>query len=98
MSSARFDSLHHPALEPAAGRSLDSAATELAAIAQGPSASSSAAAGRLAGRVQALIRYEWPDRKDREAMFRQIGEHCRDLHDQITNAYIDYSVEDAPVH
>ena len=79
-------------------RSLDAAAAELAAIARGPSASSSAAAGRLAGRVQALIRHEWPDRSDREAMLRQIGERCRDLHDQIMTAYIDYCIEDAPVH
>lgn len=79
-------------------RSLDSAAAELAAIAGGPSASSSAAASRLAGRVQALIRHEWPDREDREAMLRQVGEHCRNLHDQIMTAYIDYGVEDAAVH
>ena len=79
-------------------RSLDSAAAELAAIPDGPSASSSAAASRLAGRVQALIRHEWPDREDREAMLRQIGEHCRNLHDQIMAAYIDYSVEAPPVH
>lgn len=87
-----------PLLPSSLCRSLDSAAEELAAIAHGPSASSSAAASRLAGRVRALIRHEWPDRKDREAMLRQIGEHCRNLHDRIMAAYIDYSVEDAPVH
>ena len=87
-----------PMLPSSLCRSLDSAAEELAAIAHGPSASSSAAARRLAGRLQALIRHEWPDRQDREAMLRQIGEHCRNLHNQVMAAYIDYSVDDAPVH
>ena len=48
--------------------------------------------------MRALIRYEWPDRKDRKAMLRQIGEHCRNLHDLVSAAYIDYNVEKAPVH
>ena len=87
-----------PLLPNSLSRSLDSAAAELAAIADGPSAASSAAASRLAGRAQALVRHEWPDRKDREAMLRQIDEHCRNFHDRIMTAYIDYSVEDAPVH
>ena len=78
--------------------SLDSAGAELAAIAQGPSAHSSAAAGRLAGRVRALIQYDWPDRKDREALLNQVGEHCRNLHDLVMAAYIDYNIEDSPVH
>ena len=87
-----------PSLPNSLCRSLDSAAAELAAIAQGPSASSSAAASRLAGRMRALIRYEWPDRKDREAMLPQIDEHCRNLHDLVMAAYIDYNVEKVPVH
>ena len=48
--------------------------------------------------MRALIRYEWTDRKDREAMLPQIGEHCRNLHDLVIAAYIDYNVEKAAVH
>ncbi len=78
--------------------SLEAAAAELAAIAPGPSAHSSAAAKRLADRLCALIQYDWPDRKDREALLRQVGKHCRNLHDLLIAAYVDYNVEDAPVH
>ena len=79
-------------------RVLDSLAEELDAIGPGPGAGAGAAAGRLAGRLRALIRYEWPDREDHEALLVQVGEHCRNLHGLVTAAYIDYAVEDAPVH
>ena len=46
-------------------RSLESLASELGAIGPGPDVRSGAAAARLAGRLCALIRYEWPDRADR---------------------------------
>ena len=78
-------------------RALDSLAEELAATGPGPGARAGAAAGRLAGRLCALIRYEWPDREDREALLAQVGEHCRNLHDLVKAAYIDYAVEDSPV-
>lgn len=61
-------------------------------------ASTGAAAERLAGRLCALIRYEWPDRSDREALLAQVGEHCRKLHELVTAAYIAYAIEDSPVH
>ena len=61
-------------------------------------ASTGAAAERLAGRLCALIRYDWPDRSDREALLAQVGEHCRKLHELVTAAYIAYAIEDFPVH
>ena len=61
-------------------------------------ASTGAAAERLAGRLCALIRYDWPDRSDREALLAQVGEHCRKLHELVTAAYIAYAIEDSPVH
>ena len=82
-------------------RSLDTLAAELEATGPGPGARAGAAADRLSGRLCALIRYEWPDREepaDREELLSQVGEHCRKLHQLITEAYIDYAVEDSPVH
>ena len=82
-------------------RSLDNLAAELAATGPGPDAGAGAAAERLSGRLCALIRYDWPDREgpeDREALLSQVGDHCRKLHELVTAAYIDYAVEDSPVH
>ncbi len=78
-------------------RSLDSAAEELDAIGRGPGIHSGALARRLAGRLCALIHYDWPDREDREKLLQWIGEHCRKLHDLVIAAYIDYPIEDSPV-
>ncbi len=77
-------------------RSLDMTAEELAAIDPGPDTRSSDAARRLAGRLGALIHYEWPDREDREALLRQVRGYCLDLHDLVTAAYFDYPIEDHP--
>ena len=49
-------------------RSLEALASELAAIGPAPDARSGAAAERLAGRLCALIRYEWPDGGDQAAL------------------------------
>ena len=78
-------------------RSLESLASEIAAIGPGPDARSGAAAMRLAGRLCALIRYEWPDHRDRTPLLAQVREHCFKLHDLVNAAYIDYDPGDAPV-
>ena len=78
-------------------RSLDTMAAELAAIGPGPGSRAGAAAERLAGRLCALIRYEWPDREDRDTILAQTRAHCLKLHDLVTAAYIDYAVDDSPV-
>ncbi len=86
-----------PLLPDSLCRSLDMAAAELAAIAPGPNAHSSGATQRLAGRLGALIHYEWPDRGDREDLLRQVSEYCRKLHHLVTTTYFDYPIEDLPV-
>ena len=77
---------------------LDALAAELAAIGASPNSHAGAEAERLAGRLCTLVRYEWPGREDREALLVQVGEECRKLHALVTTAYIDYAVEDSPVH
>ncbi len=87
-----------PLLSGSLCRTLDALAAELAALAPSPSAADGAAAERLAGRLCALIRYEWPDCQDREALLAQAGAHCRTLHALALAAHIDYAIEDAPLH
>ena len=58
-----------------------------------------AEAGRRAGRLAAVIDYDWPNRDpaDEEAIratLRGIGESCRRLHDDIDAAYFSYGPED----
>ncbi len=86
-----------PLLPDSLCRSLDQAAEELAAIGPGPNAHSSGATQRLAGRLGALIHYDWPDRKDRESLLRQVDGYCRELHGLVTATYFDYPIEDFPV-
>ena len=78
--------------------SLDATAAELNAVGPSPSAHSSAAARRLASRLCALIHYDWPCQEDHEALLGQVREYCRKLHDLVIATYIDYPIEDSPVH
>ena len=75
-------------------RSLDMVAAELAALGLGPDARSSADVMRLAGRMAALIRYDWPDQEEYAEILRQVRGHGRELHHLVASAYFDYPVED----
>jgi uncharacterized alpha-E superfamily protein len=75
-------------------RSLDMVAAELDALGPGPDARSSADVMRLAGRMAALIRYDWPDQEDYAEILRQVRGHGRELHHLVASAYFDYPVED----
>ena len=86
-----------PLLPGSLHRSLETLASELAAIGPSPNARAGAAAERLTGRLCALIRYEWPDHPDRPALLSQVREHCLKLHELVNAAYIDYDFEDAPI-
>ena len=87
-----------PQLPDSLCRSVDMAAAELDSIAPGPDSRSNGMAQRLAGRLAALVHYEWPDRDDREELLLQVSEDCRRLHGFVTAAYFEYQVEDTPVH
>ena len=77
-------------------QSIDAATAELAGLAPGPDLGSGTAARRLVDRVGAMIRDYWPDQGNHETFLRQVSDHCRDLHDLVTAAYFDYSVEESP--
>ena len=84
-----------PLLPGSVSRSLDMVTAELAALGSAPHFGSGDATRRLAGRLAALVHYEWPDRSDKESMLEQVREHCFNLHQLITSAYFEYPVDGA---
>ncbi len=80
-----------PLLPDSLCRSLDMAAAELDAIAPGPDGTADAAARRLAGRLIALVHYDWPDTDDRRGLLTRLSEHCRELHNLVSAAFFDYN-------
>ncbi len=87
-----------PLLPDSLCQSLDVLGAQLDAIGAGPSAESSGATRRLAGRLGSLIHYDWPDMEDREQALQDMGAFCRDLHSLITQTYFDYQVDESPVY
>ena len=79
-----------PLLPASLSRSLDMLEAEIEAIGAGPDADSSAAARRLAGRMGALVRYEWPDREDREDALKLVERLSRELHFLVSQTYFEY--------
>ena len=86
-----------PRLPDSLCRSVDRAAEEIAAIGPGPDARSSGAVQRLAGRIGAVIHHQWPDHDDCHELLEQVHADCFALHDQVSAAYFDYAIEDAPL-
>ena len=80
-----------PLLPDSLCRSLDAAAAELASIATGPDANADAAARRLAGRLTAIVHYDWPDAHDRQRLLFRLRTHCFELHGLVTSAFFDYA-------
>lgn len=75
-------------------RSLDRTVSNLESIAAGPNPRASGAARRLAGRMAALVHYDWPDTDDRRELLHRVRDEGRDLHRLVTQAYFDYSIAD----
>ena len=75
-------------------RSLDSVASELAAIPPGPASDAEDALQRLASRLCSLVRNDWPDTEDRQELLEQVGEQSRNLHRWVNAAYVDYDTDE----
>ena len=84
-----------PLLPDSLCRSFDVVAHELGSIAPGPDAPADAAARRLAGRLSAMVRYEWPDSTDRERLLMSLNNHCFELHNLVSTAFFDYATAGA---
>ena len=67
----------------------------LDAIGPGPDAAASDDLQRLAGRISALVKYEWHGRHNPEPLLDEVNRHCRDLHDLVSATYFDYPIQDA---
>ena len=76
-------------------RSLDRTVSNLESVASGPNPRASGAARRLAGRMAALVHYDWPDTDDRQALLQRVREDGRELHFLVTQAYFDYPIEES---
>ncbi len=77
-------------------RSLDRAGFEIRSIGAGPDGRASDATRRLAGRLSSMLHYEWPDYEDKRAMLDQVNTLCRELHQQLSDTYFNYSSEIMP--
>ena len=77
-------------------RSVDRATQELSSLGDGPNTVTSGALRRLAGRLGALLRYDWPDRDDREAVLRQVLTYSQQLHALLSETYFDYAIQGVP--
>ncbi len=77
-------------------RSVDRTTQELSSLGDGPDPSTSGALRRLAGRLGALLRYDWPDREDREEVLRQVVKHSRQLHTLLSETYFQYAIQGIP--
>ena len=84
-----------PMLPSSLSRSFRVIESELDSIGAGPGADSFGAARRTAGRLSALVQYEWPDNLDREDLLNRALEQSRELHSLINSAYFDYPVAGA---
>ncbi len=90
-----------PLLPRSLRNALDGVEAELAGLDAGPDARASSALRRLAGRLCALVQYDWPDQEASqqaaygEALLLDVQARCLRLHELATAAYFDYQVEDA---
>ena len=77
-------------------RSVDRTTQELRSLDDGPNPATTAALRRLSGRLGALLRYDWPDSEDRDAVLRQAATHSRHLHNLLNESYFDYTITGMP--
>lgn len=79
-------------------RSYSEISQTLLDIGPGPSARTSDAARRLAGRLAALVHYEWPDSYEHERLLHRARDDTRQLHHLVMEAYVDYIIDESPSH
>ena len=86
-----------PLIPRSLSRTLDMMAANVSSLGNGSGERSSGEAQRLAGRIGALVHYDWPDTGDHRELLKRVREYGRELHGLINSAYFEYAVEDFPV-
>ena len=76
-------------------RSVERAGQELSSLHDGPMPDTTHALRRLAGRLSALLRYDWPDRDDRAEVITQVLTYARQLHVLLSETYFDYAFQES---
>ena len=72
--------------------SVERTSEELAGLGPAPHAASAEATRRQAGRLGALVNYEWPDSQDSAEFLDRVWGHCLGLHDAVSDTYFHYQV------
>ena len=86
-----------PLIPRSLSRTLDMMAANVSSLWNGSDEGSGGEAQRLAGRIGALVHYDWPDTGDHRELLKRVREYGRELHGLINSAYFEYAVEDFPV-
>ena len=74
-------------------RSVDRTTQELSSLSDGPDAATSGALRRVAGRLGALLRYDWPDRDDREEVLLEVLQYSKQLDSLLSETFFDYAFQ-----
>ena len=80
-----------PLLPDSLYRSLEIAAAQVTEITPGPNPEANIAVRRAVGRLCALLLYVWPEETNRTALLERVRYLCRELHQQVVNAWFEYS-------
>ena len=86
-----------PLIPGSLSRTLDMMAANLASLGPGSDERSGGEAQGLAGRLGALVHYDWPDTEDHRKLLKRVREYGRELHGLVTASYFEYAVDDFPV-
>ncbi len=79
-----------PMLPDSMRRALDAVSNALDAVGSGPDRAASAAANRMAGRLESAVLHEWADSDDKPQLLVQVADHSRQLHGLVNGVYFDY--------
>lgn len=82
-----------PQLPSSLSRSIERAGEVLSGFGPASDEGASAASRRLAGRLGALVSYDWPDTDDHAELLRQVRNLCLNLHGLVTSTYFQYALK-----
>ena len=84
-----------PILPNSIDHSVDQIHMRLDGLGEAPAQKSGALAQRFAGRLVALLRYEWPDAEDKRRLLTLVENITYKFHEHLSNAWFHYEVNDS---